>query len=83
MIIKQFIIPYIQSIICSCNVKASHCLYYSREYDSDYDDDEDIYEFAEAIHNDRTEFFQVVMICVELTVRLISFIQIRHSNTYR
>ena len=40
-----------------CNVQASHCLYYSTEYDPDYDDDDDFYEFAEAIQNDRTEFF--------------------------
>jgi len=40
-----------------CNVNASKCLYYSTEYDSsDYDNDEDCYEFAEAVQNDRTEF---------------------------
>ena len=38
------------------NANTSNCLYYSTEY-SDYDDDEDHYEFAEAIQNDRTEFF--------------------------
>ena len=40
-----------------CNVNASPCLYYSTEYDSDYENDEDYYEFAEANQNDRTEFF--------------------------
>ena len=40
-----------------CNVKASQRLYYSTEYDSDYDDDENVYYFAEAIQNSRTMFF--------------------------
>ena len=40
-----------------CNVKASHCSYYSTGYD-DYDDDENcVYEFAETIQNDRAYFF--------------------------
>ena len=60
------------------NVNASQCLYYSTEYDSDYDIDEDYYEFVEAVQNDRIELFQVIMICVELMVCLISFIQIKH-----
>ena len=42
----------------SCNVNVSHCLYYSHEYDSDYDED-DFYEFAEAVQNDRTELFNL------------------------
>ena len=51
-----------------------HSLYYSTEYDDDYDDD-DFYEFAETIQNDRAEFFfQVIIIHVELMVCLISFI---------
>jgi len=66
LIIKQFTILLIQNTIIFCDVKASRCLYYSTEHDSDYDDDvDDCYEFAEAVQNDRVEFFQVIMICVE------------------
>ena len=36
------------------------------------------------MRNDRTElFFQGVVMCVELMVRLISCIQIKHLNTYK
>jgi len=59
--------------VFSANVR--HSLNYSTEYDDDDDDEDDFYEFAEAIENDRAEFFfQVRMMCVELTVCLISFI---------
>ena len=56
LIIKQFIILYPKHHNF-CNVKASHCLYYSTEYDSDSDDEDEFKEFADAIQNERTEFF--------------------------
>ena len=40
-----------------CNSNVCHSLYYSTEYDSDYDDENDFYEFAESIQNDRAEFY--------------------------
>ena len=43
------------------NATASPSLYYSTEFDDDYDDD-DFYEFAETIQNDRAKFFQLIMI---------------------
>ena len=45
-----------------------HSLYYSTEYDDDYDDENGFYEFAETIQNDRAEFFFVIIIRVELMV---------------
>ena len=32
-------------------------MYYSTEYDSDYDDETDFYEFAETVQNDRADLF--------------------------
>jgi hypothetical protein len=40
-----------------CNSNVCHSLYYSTEYASDYDDENDFYEFAETIQNDRAEFY--------------------------
>ena len=53
-------------------------MYYSTEYDDYYDDEDESYEFAETVQNYRPEFFQVIIICVELMVCLISFIQIKY-----
>ena len=41
-----------------CNVNASPCLYYSTGYDEDYDNNENYYEFADAVQNARIDFFQ-------------------------
>ena len=54
-----------------CNANVCQSLYYSTEYDDYYDDEDDLYDFAETIQNDRAEFFQVIMICVELMVCLV------------
>ena len=40
-----------------CNVNAWHSLYYSTEYDSDYEDKNDFNELAETMQNDRAEFY--------------------------
>jgi len=42
---------------CFCNKDTPSSLYYSTEYDSDYDDDEEFLEFAEEIQEDREMFF--------------------------
>ena len=66
-----------------CHLNASQCVYYPTEYDSDYDNHEDMYKFGETVHNNRSEFIQVIMICVELMVCLISLIQIKHMQIYK
>ena len=58
-------------------------MYYSTEYDDYYDDEDGFYDFAAAIQSDRTDFFQVIMICVELTVCLISVIQIEQLKIHK
>ena len=40
-----------------CSVNTASCLYYSTEYDSDYDDDDSFEEFAETIHIERNVLF--------------------------
>ena len=42
-----------------CNAKASHRLYYSTEYDSDYDDENVFNELAESVQHDRIDFLKL------------------------
>ena len=39
-----------------CNANVCHSLYYSTEYDDYYDDEDDFYEAAETLQNDRADF---------------------------
>ena len=40
-----------------CSVNTTSCLYYSTEYDEDYDDDDEFEEFAETIQSEREMFY--------------------------
>ena len=62
-----------------CSVNTASCLYYSTEYDSDYDDDDDEFEeFAETIQSEREMFYsEYNNLCLEM-VCLKNFIAIKH-----